>query len=98
MIEQELQRKIEDFRELGIPPYVVRQGKLHLVDHMVSTVIGARRSGKTTLAKYVLKLGNRRNDQGAFQPRVNLKPILEHPFKSTAPAIPIKLLARYFLR
>lgn len=45
MIEQELQRKIADFRELGLPPYVAREGNLHLVDHMVSTVIGARRSG-----------------------------------------------------
>ena len=47
MIEGELERKIEDFRELGIPPYVPRDTKLHLVDRMVSTVIGARRSGKS---------------------------------------------------
>ena len=47
MIEQELQRKFEDFRELGIPPYVPREGKLHIVDRMVSTVIGARRAGKS---------------------------------------------------
>jgi predicted AAA+ superfamily ATPase len=47
MIERELQRKIEDFREIGIPPYVPRETKLHTVDRMVSTVIGARRSGKS---------------------------------------------------
>ncbi|MFA5203541.1 MAG: ATP-binding protein [Lentisphaeria bacterium] len=47
MIEQELQRKIADFRELGMPAYVAREGKIHLVNHMVSTVIGARRSGKS---------------------------------------------------
>jgi len=47
MLEQELQRKIEDFRELGLPPYIPREMKLHLVDRMVSTVIGARRSGKS---------------------------------------------------
>ena len=47
MIEGELQRKIEDFRDLGIPPYVPRDTELHLVDRMVSTVIGARRSGKS---------------------------------------------------
>ena len=47
MIEGELQRKIEDFRELGIPPYIPRDTELHLVDRMVSTVIGARRSGKS---------------------------------------------------
>lgn len=47
MIEQELQRKIEDFRELGLPTYITRSIELHLVDRMVSTVIGARRSGKS---------------------------------------------------
>ena len=47
MIEQELQRKIEDFRELGLPSYIPRETKLHRVDRMVSTVIGARRSGKS---------------------------------------------------
>ena len=47
MIEQELQRKYADFREMGMPPYVPRAGELHLVDRMVSTVIGARRSGKS---------------------------------------------------
>lgn len=47
MIERELERKIEDFRELGIPPYVPREGSLHLVAQMVSTAIGARRSGKS---------------------------------------------------
>lgn len=47
MIAQELQRKIEDFRELGIAPFIAREGEVHLVDHMVTTVIGARRSGKS---------------------------------------------------
>ncbi len=47
MIEQELQRKFEDFRELGIPSLVPRAGRIHQVDRMVSTVIGARRSGKS---------------------------------------------------
>ncbi len=47
MIEQELQRKIEDFRELGFPTYVARDGDVHLADRMVSSVIGARRSGKS---------------------------------------------------
>lgn len=47
MIEQELRRKIVDFRVLGMPQYIPREGPLHLVDHMVSTVVGARRSGKS---------------------------------------------------
>lgn len=47
MIEQELQRKFEDFREMGLPEYVPRDCPVHLADRMVSTVIGARRSGKS---------------------------------------------------
>lgn len=47
MVEQEIQRKIEDFRELGMPSYIPREGKLLLVEHMVATVLGARRSGKS---------------------------------------------------
>lgn len=47
MIEQELERKIADFREMGFPRYVPREGIVHLADRMVSSVIGARRSGKS---------------------------------------------------
>lgn len=47
MIEREIERKIGDFREFGLPKYVPRDGKLHLADNMVSTAIGARRSGKS---------------------------------------------------
>ncbi len=47
MIEQELQRKFFDFREIGAPACIPRESVLHLVDRMVSTVIGARRSGKS---------------------------------------------------
>jgi len=47
LIEQEIQRKISDFRELGIPDYIPRSGKIHTVSQMVSTVIGARRTGKS---------------------------------------------------
>ena len=47
MFKQEIERKIADFRELGIPEYIPREGVIHLVDRMVSTVIGARRAGKS---------------------------------------------------
>ena len=47
MVEQEIERKIEDFRELGIQKYIPREGRLQLVDSMVSTVIGSRRAGKS---------------------------------------------------
>ncbi len=47
MIEQELQRKLSDFRELGLPDYVPREGRVALADYTVATVIGARRAGKS---------------------------------------------------
>ncbi len=47
MIEQEIERKLEDFRELGIPSYIRRNSRLIAVDGMVPTVIGARRAGKS---------------------------------------------------
>jgi hypothetical protein len=47
MFEQELERKYEDFHEIGMPNYVKRDGKVHMVENMVSTVIGVRRAGKS---------------------------------------------------
>ena len=47
MIEQEIERKIEDFKELGFPEYTPRHNRINFVDNMVSTVIGARRAGKS---------------------------------------------------
>ncbi|MCF6291561.1 MAG: ATP-binding protein [Desulfobacterales bacterium] len=47
MFEREIERKIEDFIELGFPRYIPRQDRLFMVDNMVSTVIGARRAGKS---------------------------------------------------
>jgi len=47
MFQQEIERKIADFRELGIPTYICREGVIHQADRMVSTVIGARRAGKS---------------------------------------------------
>ncbi|MCK5437976.1 MAG: hypothetical protein KAI90_08160, partial [Desulfobulbaceae bacterium] len=47
MIEHEIERKIGDFRDLGFPDYIPRHGSINFVDNMVSTVIGARRAGKS---------------------------------------------------
>ncbi len=47
MIENEIERKIGDFKALGFPDYIPREINLLMVDNMVSTVIGARRAGKS---------------------------------------------------
>lgn len=46
-VEHELARKIADFHQVGLPPYVPRDGRLHLGEQMVATVIGGRRVGKS---------------------------------------------------
>ncbi len=55
MIEQEIERKLRDFRELGIPPLVPRECPIHTADRMVSTIVGARRAGKSFRAMQVAK-------------------------------------------
>lgn len=47
MVRDEIIGKIEDFRELGIPQYIPRTEILLQAKLMVSTVIGARRAGKS---------------------------------------------------
>jgi uncharacterized protein len=47
MFDREIERKIADFRELGLPEYVPRKGEIHQLLHMISAIIGARRSGKS---------------------------------------------------
>lgn len=47
MFVDEIERKIYDFRFIGLPQYVRRTTKVHLADRMVSTILGSRRSGKS---------------------------------------------------
>jgi hypothetical protein len=47
MFEQEIARKLLDFRVDGIPKYYPRKAPVIIVDRMVSTVIGGRRTGKS---------------------------------------------------
>ncbi len=47
MIELEIERKLCDFRDIGLPEYFPRNGSIHCVDNMISTIIGARRTGKS---------------------------------------------------
>jgi uncharacterized protein len=47
MLSAEIEKKIDDFRDLGIPSYIPRENKVPMVDRMVTTITGARRSGKS---------------------------------------------------
>lgn len=47
MHEEEIARKIGDFRELGFPEVVRRDCPLHMAENTVATLVGARRAGKT---------------------------------------------------
>jgi predicted AAA+ superfamily ATPase len=47
MIIQEIERKTNDFRSIGIPQYIHRSTKIHMADRMISTILGSRRAGKS---------------------------------------------------
>ena len=96
MIEQELQRKIEDFRELGIPPYVNREAPVHIVDRMVSTVIGARRSGKSFR---VLQAADDLIKRGFIQSLNQICPVdFDNPILSCLTAKDLTLIQTVFLK
>lgn len=96
MIERELQRKIEDFRELGLPPYVPREGELHLVNRVVSTVIGARRSGKSFR---VLQAADELIEKGFISSLEQVCPVdFDNAILSTVPATDLGLIQSTFLK
>jgi len=95
MIEQELRRKIADFRVLGIPQYIPREGPLHLVDHMVSTVGGARRSGKSFR---VLQAADELRAQGLISSLEQVCPVdFDNPILASMSAADLGLIQRTFL-
>lgn len=48
MFISEIDRVLNDFYELGFPEYIARDDEIIVIENMVSTVIGARRVGKST--------------------------------------------------
>lgn len=63
-IEEEVRREISDFREMGLPDFIRRDGDVAMADRTVSTVIGARRSGKSFR---VLQLARELLDEGRLE-------------------------------
>jgi len=96
MIEEELRRKIGDFRELGIPAYVPRAGEVHLVDRMVSTIVGARRAGKSFRA---LQVGAELIRSGELRTHEQICPIdFDNPILSVMKATELKTIESTFLQ
>jgi len=96
MIEQELQRKIEDFREIGMPAYIPRDGKIYFVDNMVSTVIGARRSGKSFR---VLQAADEFRQNGLIRSLDQICPVdFDNPILAGMAASELKLIQSTFLK
>lgn len=63
MFDGEIERKVADFRELGLPEYVPREGEVHIAERMVAAVVGARRAGKSYRA---LQLADELTKQGTL--------------------------------
>jgi predicted AAA+ superfamily ATPase len=47
MLEQEIQKKLLDFESAGFPNYIKRDEPVNTAELMVSSIVGARRSGKS---------------------------------------------------
>ena len=96
MIEQEIERKIEDFRELGIPRYIPRESRLQIVGNMVSTIIGARRAGKSFRAMQAADELIARNVLRSINQVCLLD--FDNPILSNMSAIDLKLIQGTFLK
>lgn len=96
MLAQEIQRKIEDFRELGLPDYIPREGHVHLVKNTVSTIIGARRAGKSYRA---LQAADELIKEGAIGSLRNVCPLdFDNPIFSGMKAGEISAIPGVFLK
>lgn len=96
MIAREIERKIEDFKELGIPNYIPRESRLHLVGNMASTIIGARRAGKSFRA---MQAADELIGQKVLK-SINQVCLLDfdNPILSNMSAIDLKLIQGTFLK
>lgn len=96
MLEQEIQRKIEDFRVLGLPGYVPRDMEVHLLKNTFSTIIGARRAGKSYRA---LQVADELVREGTIHSLRNVCPLdFDNPILSEMKAKEIKLIPGVFLK
>jgi predicted AAA+ superfamily ATPase len=96
MFELELQRKITDFRELGLPEYVPREGRIHVVDRMVSTIVGARRVGKSFRA---LQLADEFLEQGFIESLRQVCPVdFDNPILAGMSGSDLGLIQNTFLK
>ena len=96
MIEQEIERKIEDFRELGIPEYIKREGLVPVAGNMVSTIIGARRAGKSFRA---IQVADELMDQNVIKSIHQVCLIdFDNPVLSIMKAQDLKLIQDTFLK
>ncbi|MBI5299884.1 MAG: ATP-binding protein [Deltaproteobacteria bacterium] len=96
MLEQEIQNKISDFRESGLPDYIPREGKIHQAKNTVSTIIGARRAGKSYRA---LQFADELLKAGVIKSLRQVCPIdFDNPILSEMKAGEIKNIAGVFLK
>lgn len=54
MVEKELERKFYDFREMDFFKYTPRSNQVNTVNNMVSTIVGARRVGKSVRCNQII--------------------------------------------
>jgi predicted AAA+ superfamily ATPase len=92
----EIERKIQDFRQMGLASYTSRIGKVHMVDHMVSTLVGARRSGKSFRARQV---ADEMLKRGCLPSLEHVCPVdFDNPILSSMSAVELNTIQETFLK
>lgn len=96
MFEEEIQRKISDFIQFGIPPFVPREGIVHMAKNSVSTIIGARRAGKSYRA---IQASVELVKQGKLPSIKHVCPLdFDNPILSEMKAKDLKIISTTFLK
>ncbi len=96
MFAVEVQRKIEDFREYGLSSYIPRDNKVHIVENCISTIIGARRVGKSYRLNQII--GDMLNSH-QIESISNVCPLdFDNPILSSAKASELKVIQEVFFK
>jgi predicted AAA+ superfamily ATPase len=96
MFEDEIQRKIADFKELGIPPYIPRENRVPFVNEMITAIIGARRTGKSYRA---LQAADEFIKSGFIKSAANICRIdFDNPILSQMKSSDLSLIKKIFLK
>lgn len=96
MVERQIESKLHDFKELGLPLITPRDCPLYMGDGMASTVLGARRAGKSYR---VLQAANEMIQTGFIPSLDHVCPLdFDNPHFSDMKATDLSIIQKTFIK